>query len=190
MGLIGKVASGAEVSAHPVGGFWCPNGLHNNITTLTDTESHDVGGVRLDGHEVVGNDSHIVAVDGEALDAFSTAVDEPQTVFLPGVELEFGKTGIRGAVNRGIGDQRAIVVHLAVDEVVVGEGWRLTHSHDLLNNLKVLGVIVVAEHDRSKIVVVLDLGGPVDNHRPNKTCGILSTVVRVIPRGAVEIRQE
>ena len=40
-------------------------------------------------------------------------------MLLAGVELELRKTGIGGAVNRGIGDQRAIVIHLAVDQIVV-----------------------------------------------------------------------
>ena len=102
-------------------------------------------------------------------------------MLLTRVELEFRKTGIRGALNRGIGDQRAVVVHLAVDQVVVRERRRLVRSHDLLDNLEVLGVISVAEHDWPKIVVVLNLRGTMYNHRSNKTSSVLSAVVRVVP---------
>ena len=77
VGLIGKIAIGAEIGAHPISGRRGSNALHNDIAALTDAEGHDVGGVRLDGHKVVGNDCHIVAIDGEALNAFSTAVDKP-----------------------------------------------------------------------------------------------------------------
>ena len=77
MRLIGKIAIGAEIGAHPVGGRRRSHGLHNDIATLTDAEGHDIGSVRLDRHKVVGNDCHIVAVDGEALNTLSAAVDEP-----------------------------------------------------------------------------------------------------------------
>ena len=77
VGLIGKIAMGAQVGAHPVGGRGRPNTLHNNVATLPDAKSHDVGRVRLDGHEVVGDDCHVVAVNGEALNTLSTTVDKP-----------------------------------------------------------------------------------------------------------------
>ena len=77
IGLISKIAIGAEVGSHPVLGSGCTNALHNDIATLPDAKGHDVRGVRLDGDKVIGNDCHVVTVDREALDTFSTAVDEP-----------------------------------------------------------------------------------------------------------------
>lgn len=84
-------------------------------------------------------------------------------------------------MNGGISDQRAVVIHFAVDQVVVGEWWRLTDSHYLLNNLEVLSVVCIAEHDWSKVIVVLNLRGTVNDHRSNQATSILSAVVRMIP---------
>lgn len=77
VGLIGQIAIRAEIGTHPVYGRGCSDGLHDDIAALTDTKRHDVGGVRLDGHKIVGNDCHVVAVDSEALNTFSAGVDKP-----------------------------------------------------------------------------------------------------------------
>lgn len=77
MGLIGEIASRAEVGAHPVCRSGVSDALYNDIAALPDTKGYNVGGVRLDGHKVVGDDCHIVTVNGKALDTFGTAVDEP-----------------------------------------------------------------------------------------------------------------
>ena len=63
-----------------------------------------------------------MAVDAEFLDSLGATVDETQAVGLAGLEVELGE---RGALHAGVGlvlGCIAGVVHLAVDEVVVGVG--------------------------------------------------------------------
>ena len=157
---------------------------------MTDPEGHDVGHVRLDGHEVVGDDGHVVAVDREALDPLGAAVDQPQAVLLPGVELELGEARVRRA-GLAVGDQGAVVVHLAVDQIVVRErrGPR-GRLHDLFDNLEILRVVMIAEQHRSDVVIIGHLRRAVNDHGSHQTGGVLGAVVRVIPRSPVEIREE
>lgn len=61
-------------------------------------------------------------VDGEALNALGTCVDEAQTVGLSGREFKDGNTSVRRAL-LAVGDQTAVVVHFAIDQVIVGS-WR------------------------------------------------------------------
>ena len=75
--LISQVTVGAQIGTHPVGRAGFPNAGDNHIGTLTDPEGHDVGDIWLDGHEIVCDDGHVVAVDRKALDTFGTAVDKP-----------------------------------------------------------------------------------------------------------------
>ncbi len=96
--------------------------LINVMTTTTYTESDYVGLVWLDWYEVVGDHSHSMVVDGEALYALGTSIDESQTVSLPGRELEDGNTSVRRAL-LPVGDQTAIEIHFAIDQIIVG-GWR------------------------------------------------------------------
>lgn len=67
---------------------------HDNIGTLTNTESDDVVSIWLDRHKVVGDNCHIETINGEPLNGFSTVVNEPKSMLFAGVELEFGKAGV------------------------------------------------------------------------------------------------
>ena len=62
-------------------------------------------------------------IDGEALNTLGTTVDESQTMGLSSRELELGDTSVRCALLAV--DQTAVVIHLAVDKVVVREWWAL-----------------------------------------------------------------
>lgn len=111
-------------------------------------------------------------------------------MLLSRVELELGETGVWCA-SLAVSYQGAVVVHFAVDEVVVGEwrgAWRCLH--DLFDNLEIFGVIVVAEQYWSEVIVVWRLRRAMDDHGSNQASCILSAVVRVIPRSAVEISNE
>ena len=77
MGLGGKVTIRAKIRAHPIGRLWFSNTVDNHIAALTNAERNDVRGIWHDGHEIVRNDSHTVAVDGEALNTFGTAINKP-----------------------------------------------------------------------------------------------------------------
>ena len=93
--VVGSIASRTEIGAHPDGrvGWTCSR--HNDIGTLTNTESDHSGGVWLDGHKIVGNNCHVEAINRETLNAFGAAVDEPESVPLAGLELELRKTSVR-----------------------------------------------------------------------------------------------
>ena len=96
--LTGSIANRRKIRPHPVGRVRCAGSRHDNITTLTHAESDHVGCVWHDGHKIVGNNCHIVAIDGKILNTFSASVDEPKSVCLAGLKLEFGKAGIRCAL--------------------------------------------------------------------------------------------
>lgn len=82
------------IRTHPNCRIRCASRGHDDIATLTNTESDDVGRIWLDGHKVVGDDCHVETIDGESLNGFSTVVDEPKSMLFAGVELEFGKAGV------------------------------------------------------------------------------------------------
>lgn len=86
--------------------------------------------------------------------------------------------------------QRAIVIHLPVDEVIVREWWRITGVHDLFDELEILGVIQIAEHDWPNIIIVCLLRRAMNNHWPNNTSRILSAIMGVVPGRPVKISEE
>lgn len=159
---------------------------------MTNTESDHIGGVWYDRYKIVGKYRHVVAVNSETLNSLSAAVDEPKSVSLPGVEFELGKAGIRRALLAFVRELGAVEAHLAVDQVAVREwGKRVRgRGHDFFDNLFVCLVIPIAEENWSDVVVILYLTWTVDDHSACDTGRVLSAIVRVIPRCAVNIRKE
>lgn len=51
-------------------------------------------------------------------------------------------------------------------------------------------MVPVREYDRTNINVVWCILGTVDDHRAKESSGILSTIMRMIPRCTVEVRLE
>ena len=92
---MGGIARRTEIRAHPNGRVRWACSRHNDIGTLTNTESDHGGSVWLDRHKIVGNNRHVEAINSETLNAFGAAVDKPKSVLLAGLELELGKTGVR-----------------------------------------------------------------------------------------------
>ena len=82
------------IRTHPNRRVRCASRGHNDIGTLTNTESDDVGRIWLDRHKVVGDNRHVETINGETLNGFSTVINEPKSMLLAGVELEFGKAGV------------------------------------------------------------------------------------------------
>ena len=95
VGVMGGITRGTEIRPHPNGRVGWACSRHNDIGTLTNTESDHSGGVWLDGHKIVGNNCHVEAINRETLNAFGAAVDEPESVPLAGLELELRKTSVR-----------------------------------------------------------------------------------------------
>ena len=144
VGLVCQITVGAKIRSHPVSRAGLSDTGDDNITALTNPERNNVGSIRLNRDEIVCNNGHIVAINSKALDSFGTAVDEPESVLLSRVEFELGETCVRRASLTG-GDQGAIVVHLAIDEIVVGEWWGASGClHDLFDNLEIFGMIPIA----------------------------------------------
>lgn len=77
VGVVGSIAIGAEIRTHPEGRVGCAYSLHDDIGTLTNTESNHIGSVWHDGHKIVGEYCHCVTIYGETLNAFSAVVDKP-----------------------------------------------------------------------------------------------------------------
>ena len=103
------------VRTHPDRRVRCASRRHNDIGTLTNTKSDHIGRIRLHRHEIIGDDRHVEAVNGETLDSFSAIVDEPKSVLLAGVELELGKASIRCTLLSFVCELRAVKAHLSVD---------------------------------------------------------------------------
>lgn len=110
-------AKGADVASHPESVRWIAGALDDDVGSLAHSQCDHIGFVGLDWNKIIRDDSHDVIVDGELLNAFGTAVDESQPVLLSGLEPEFGYSGIGCAM--GAVDKRTVVIHLAVDQVVI-----------------------------------------------------------------------
>lgn len=110
---------------------------------MPDTKRHHIGLERNNRHVILGNDGHGVIIDGKPLQAFGSSIDQSQAMCLAACELELGYAGIGCTVGTVGGYLAAVVIHLAVDQVVVRERRRLPHSDSLLNEVKVGCVIPV-----------------------------------------------
>ena len=125
-----------------------------------------------------------MVIDGEFHHTLRTGVDQTQTVGLARLELELGNTCVWCALGAG-GGVLARIVHLAVDEDVVRERWELVlrcWSHDRLDQAEPIRVKPIVDHDRAKVLIVLDVVvGTVDDERTEDTSGELSRVVGVVP---------
>ena len=112
-------------------------------------------------------------------------------MFLSGRKVKFGKAGVVRA-RRSIGDERAIITHLSIDQIIV-RLWRYlrkVRTHYFLYDLIVRLVIIVRQEDRSKINVIVRALRPVNYHRSQNTSGVLGAVMRMVPRRAVQVRFE
>src|SRR5436305_5815993 len=94
----------------------------NKVYTYSKIDN--VGVVWFDRGEIVGNDGHLVVIDAENLGCLSTRIDQPETVLLALLKLEFGETGIVSARGAGTVGGRTVEVHLSIDHVVVGQRRR------------------------------------------------------------------
>lgn len=190
--MTGGIAGRTEIRTHPEGRVGCPSSLYKDISALTNTESDHVGVVWHDRHKIVGEDCHVVVINGETLDAFSAAVDEPESVRLAGLKFELGEAGIRRALLGFVGELRAVEAHLAIDQVAIRKrGKRIRRrGHDLVDDRFVWQMKPIAEHDRTYIDVIFHLTWTVDDHRSCDSGRVLSTVVGVPPRCAINVRKE
>lgn len=110
-------------------------------------------------------------------------------MLLPLDKLELGEPSVGGAL-AAVGHQGAVIVHLAVDQTVVG-GWSSgTGCHDALDDAEIFFVIPVAQQDGANVAIIVDVLGSVDDHGPEQASSILTGVMRVIPRRAVNVRFE
>jgi hypothetical protein len=79
--LAGERASccNGDIGAHPYRISVFPIGRNENISTLTNSQCHDFGGIRNDGDKIVGDHGKVMVVDREKLNTLSTGIDESQT---------------------------------------------------------------------------------------------------------------
>ena len=156
---------------HGIGGFAV--GGDQNIGSLSHSERDYVCLVWLDGHKVVRNHGHGMIVDGKLLNSFTSGIDQSKTMGLTGLEPEFRDACIRSACSTGR-DLGAVIVHFAIDKVVVGtfrvsRGYRL----DLFYDIEVLLMIVISEQDRSNVDIVGCVFWPIDDHSSKSTGDVL-----------------
>jgi hypothetical protein len=79
-----------------------------------------------------------VVVDGKLLESFYSRVDKAQPVCFTGGELELRHTSVRCALSAS--SERAVKIHLAVDEIVV-RVRDCARASDILDNR----IIVIME---------------------------------------------
>lgn len=136
-----------HVGAHPVAVALSAGAVDDHVGALADPERDHAGLVGDDGHEVVGDDVHVVAVDGELLDGRRARVDETEPMELARCEIELGIVG-RRAIEKRLHTGEA---HLAVDEVGVGQGELGTALGERLHKAAHVGHVRLAvpllEHD-------------------------------------------
>lgn len=178
----------ADGRSHPICLVCIAVGFHDHVSSLPDTECHNLGLIRLDGHEVIRHDSHLVSINTEFLDTFRAGIDQSQSMLLAGCELEFRKSSVVDT-RRTVGDERAIVIHLPIDEIVNAFRRHKTQirAHYFLDDVVVLLVVVVCQQDGTEIDIVLHVLGTVDDHWADQAAGVLRAVVGMIPGCAVEI---
>lgn len=150
--------------------------------------------VWLHGDKVVGNDCEAVIVNRKFLDSLRAAIDETQLECLARMEAKLGQPSVGRARQARL---RAVIVHLAVDEVVVarrGVGPARRHHivgrHRLADQISIVVVIPVSEHDRAQVCHIIGVVRAIDHQRPVSPTSVLRRVVRVIPGGAIEVCAE
>ena len=155
------------------------------------SEGHNLRLVRLNWDEIVRDDGQLVLVDAEFLNGLGTSIDQPQAMLLPRSKMKFGKASVVRTW-RSIGNERAIVIHLPIDQIVV-RFWRYLckiRTRYIFYDLIVRLVIIVRQKYRAQINVIVCASRPVDYHRSKKTSGVLGAVMRMVPGRAVQVRFE
>ena len=164
-------------------------GLDNHVCALSHSQGHHIGFIRLDRHKVIRHHRHGMVVDGESQDGFGRCVDQSEPMLLARDEAELGNPGIGGAL-AAVGDEGAVEVHFAIDEIVV-RGWSsTTRGHDAPDDAEIFFMVPIVQQDRAHISIIGGVLGSVDDHRAEQTSGVLTGVMRMIPTGAVQIRFE
>ena len=121
--IIGAQGAGAaDFRSHKNRGAGWQFRLHNDVGPLSNAKSDKLGGVGVDGDEIIGHDNHGVIVDGKSHYGFGGRIDEPEAMSSPWGETEFGDPSVGGASYIRL--DCAIVVHLAVNETVVWYGCK------------------------------------------------------------------
>lgn len=179
---------GTFLKSHPdrLGGVI--TALDNDLSALTNAKGDHVRLVRLNSDEVVGDDGHVVAIDGEEQDGLGAVVDQTEKVLLASLELEGRKTSVGSALPLGL---VAGVVGLAVDEHVVGvrreDGTLPGCMVDLLEEVLVVVVEPVRKHDGADIDVPLVGRRTVDDDGTGQAVEVLRRVVSVPPGSSEEL---
>lgn len=170
--VVESTAVGAELGTHPVCVAGLTSRFHDDIGTLTNTQSDDIGLKWFDWDEILGDDGELVTIDAELLDTFGASVYQAEQVLLAGLKFELGDTGVRITREASFG---ARILHLAVDEVVIGR--RDPSVHGVVDKSVIVGMEPIFNQDRANVYVVFGVFGAVDDQRPMGTTGVLSAVV-------------
>lgn len=94
VGLIGEGAISADIGAHPDGRVRRHGSFDDDICALTDAQRHNIGRVRLNGHEVVCYYRHLMSINRETLNTLSASIDKSQAMRFAGLKLELGNACI------------------------------------------------------------------------------------------------
>ena len=133
-----------------------------------------------------------MVINGEVYNALGAGVNDSQKMSLSGLETELRETSESRALMwlRVKRQQAAVVVHLAVDQSVVGFDDLLVGTNVLLSKAVVILMVPIADHDGANIDIVISARRTVDDHWTESTTSVLSRVMRVVPARAVQISGE
>lgn len=141
---------------------------------LTNTDQDALRLVWLNSHQIIGNYSHGMIVDGENVHSSRRAVDQSQQMLLLGSEgrLEVGTLG------------RHRVMAMAIDDDAVRLGECPRGDLLLVNDKRRIMNIILDQH-WAKINIPRGTGGSVDDQGSGETVGVLECVMGVVPGMAI-----
>ena len=177
-----RIRAIANRAPHPYRLIRHPARLNDNVCPLPDSQRHNLRLIRYDWNEIVRHDRHLMPINTEFLNPLRTRIDQAQPVPLPRLEPELRQSRVIDA-RRAIGHERAVVIHFPVDEIIIALRRHQTQirAHHLLHYLIIRLVIIIHQHHRAKIDIVVRILRPVDDHRPQRAAGVLRAVVRMVP---------
>lgn len=175
---------GSQSGSHPERVRWFPNSFDQDVGALADPQGNNISLIWNDGREVVGDDLQLMAINAETLQGSSTRVDQSKTIGFARVKLEMSQGSV-GSTLCAVGDLRAIVVILSVDQVVIGRRHVFLEivgdRNHFLDNRKIIFVVIITEHNRSEVDIIFSMLWAVNDHGAEESIHSLSRVMPVVP---------
>jgi len=170
-----------------------PDSRYKDIHSLRNSKGDKFNFLPDDGNKIRRNDDHLVVVNADMQRSLGTRIDKPKTVYFTRFKEEFRESGVADTAVYGI-LRGTIEIILAVDEIVVGcagpDRLCFIRAHQFLDEVCVVGMVVIVDKYGTQINVVVVGRWTVDNHGTKETGGVLRTEVRMVPGCPIEVCTE